>query len=72
MENKNLKVCYYCIHGRPRKNNLCSINKYLVKDVHTHTCDQYLPDKWLIDFESTRIESKQDDEGSNLVLRMAA
>ena len=67
------KVCYYCIHGRPLKKNLCSIHRYYVKDVYSHTCDQFSVDRWLVEAEKrSKDEQPQNDEGSLLVLLMAA
>ena len=59
-KEKNKRTCYYCIHGRPRKKDLCSVLKIYVSDVHNHTCEKFDADPIMIRME----EQKSDEEGS--------
>ena len=70
-EKKSKTTCYYCIYGRPRKHDLCSIHRYYVKDIHTHTCDQFRLDDFMLRIEENK-EKSSDDEGSKRMLLMAA
>jgi len=44
------KICYYCLHNRPRKNDLCFTHKFYVKDVHNYTCSDFKLDDTMIRF----------------------
>jgi hypothetical protein len=55
-----IKNCYFCLHGRPRKNNLCSVHKIYVTDIQTYTCPEFLLDKWMIQDEEPKAEEEGD------------
>jgi len=57
---KNKQTCYYCIHNRPRKKDLCSIHGIYVSDIHAHTCENFEADPIMLRIE----DQKPDDEGS--------
>jgi len=59
-QTEYIKNCYYCLHGRPKRNDLCSIHRIYVKDIHNHTCSDFL-----LDDTMTRVieEVKAEEEG---------
>jgi hypothetical protein len=51
------KTCHFCMHNRPRKNNLCAIHRIHVSDVQTHTCEDFKVDIFMVS-----VEEKAEDE----------
>lgn len=55
------KNCYFCLHGRPRKNNLCAEHRIYIKDIHTHTCSEFLLDDCMVRVvEEVKVEEEGD------------
>ena len=56
------KNCYYCINGRPKKQNLCVVLGKKIADIHNYVCESFKADVFLQRAEE--MLSKKDDDGS--------
>lgn len=59
------KDCYHCSYIRPKKDNLCSIIKQKIVDIHNHCCNHFSVDICIQRREELMMAEQSDDEGSS-------
>lgn len=57
-----IKNCYYCLHGRPKKNDFCAEHRIYIKDVHNHTCSEFKVDDSMTRYYE---DDKNEEEGDH-------
>lgn len=61
MEKRN---CNHCVYIRPRKGNMCTINRLHINNVNTYCCNDFKIDIWVDRMEKQQEGDKKDDDGS--------
>lgn len=71
MKNRDyIKNCHFCLHVRPKRNDLCSVHRIFIADIHSHTCSEFKLDECMVRILAEEVKSEDEGESCYLTFNL--